>query len=384
MVLAILATLAVTSHARAQDAVQTPLQAPAQIPQANAPAASRPLSEMLPLFEKNRCGEIRNPADQLFCGDPDLNNLIARYNAAVQTRLNRLADRQLAIEENVEWTAHRNSSCGIFRRKPVESRDFIAVKTCLLKETEERASILANGNYDCLAANTTAGMVICSDAFLAVTELELNGQVVGLIGKLSEDDAKRAFAQYARWIRSRDRKCGLADKTNVPLSELLPSETCLADDMNQKTAEIAAAKGDPKRIFAPHTSSPAPDADAVDLCVARIHSANTCENFLRTTNVVQIDSDVSAQEAQVTAEVEMIVLSPFAVCSPIASSCTGACWDPRSGQPNAVPGSRESLVVAHRLRIERAFTFQKTDNGNWRCNTNALSPIDTGVALVGP
>jgi hypothetical protein len=79
----------------------------------------------------------------------------------------------------------------------------------------------------------------------------------------------------------------------------------------------------------------------------------------------------------------MKVLSPFAVCSPVASSCTGTCWDLRSGQAKSAPGSRESLPIAHRLRIEKSFAFQKTDNG-WRCNTPALQPIELGVALRGP
>ena len=31
--------------------------------------SGRPISEMLPLFDKNHCGDIKDPADQLFCGD---------------------------------------------------------------------------------------------------------------------------------------------------------------------------------------------------------------------------------------------------------------------------------------------------------------------------
>lgn len=95
----------------------------------------------------------------------------------------------------------------------------------------------------------------------------------------------------------------------------------------------------------------------------------------------EIDSEVAEQSALVTAEVEMIVLSPFAVCSPVASSCTGTCWDLKSGKANPAPGSRDSFGVAHRLRIEKAFAFQKTDGGSWPCNSTALQPVDFGVAL---
>jgi hypothetical protein len=83
----------------------------------------------------------------------------------------------------------------------------------------------------------------------------------------------------------------------------------------------------------------------------------------------------------------MIVLSPFAVCSPVASSCTGMCWNLKPGQAKPLPGSKESrdsIAVAHRLRIEKAFAFQKTDNNGWRCTTSALQPVDFGVALSGP
>jgi hypothetical protein len=92
---------------------------------------------------------------------------------------------------------------------------------------------------------------------------------------------------------------------------------------------------------------------------------------------------VAEKEALVTAEVEMIVLSPFAICSPVASSCTGTCWDLQAGKAKPTPGSRDSISVTHRLTIEKAFAFQKTDNGSWRCNTTALPPVDFGVSQSG-
>ena len=353
----------------------------------NAGASGRPISEALPLFEKNNCGAIRDPAELLFCGDPELNAASAKLNSAIQNRLNRLANRRIAIAENAEWIRERNSSCGVFGQESIASQDVPSIKACLLKETRERIAILEDPNFDCLATNTTAGLLICSDPSLAMAKAELNDLVLGLIAKLREDDAKAAFAEYERWSRERDRKCGLVDKDNVPLQELSSSESCLAEYLSKKTAEMIAAKGDPKRVFGGQLAAPEPDADAVDLCVAQIHSANACENFLTVSRVFQIDNEVSEKEALVTAEVEMIVLSPFAVCSAVASSCTGMCWNPKPGDAKPLPGSRESrdsIAVAHRLRIEKAFAFQKTDRGSWRCNTAALQPVDFGVAVRGP
>ena len=348
------------------------------------PENDRSLRDALPLFEKNRCADIKDLAGQLFCGDPDLRDAGARLNVAVQDRINRIADRRMAIEENVEWIKGRSLSCGIYERQGLANRNIPSVKACLLKETEERIAILADPNFDCLATNTTAGILICGDPALAIADRELNALVVGLTGKMKDEEAQGAFAEYGRWTRERDRKCDLADKDNVPLQELSSSEACLADYSSRKTAEVVAAKGDPKRVFGRPTLSPSVNADAVDLCVAQIHSANACGEFVRVSRVIHIDTEASADQALVTAEVEMKVLSPFAACSPIASICTGTCWDLRSGQAKATPGSRESVPIAHRLRIEKSFALQKADAGGWRCTTSVLQPIELGFAMRGP
>ena len=344
-------------------------------------ASDRPISDTLPLFGRNHCADFKDPADQLFCGDPELADAGARLNDAIQQRLARLANRRLAIAENAEWIRDRNSSCGIFAAQGIANRDVTSVKSCLLKETEERIAILTDPNFDCLATNTTAGMLICSDPALAMAKTDLNDHVLGLVAKLNQDDAKAALAEYDRCSRERDRKCDLVGKDNVPLDELSTSADCLSDYFSEKTAEIVAAKGDPRRVFGRHPVSASPDADAVDLCVAQIHSANGCEDFLTVSRVFQIDNEVAEQTALVTAEVEMVVLSPFAVCSPIASGCTGTCWDLKSGVARPSPGSRDSFSVSRRLKVEKTFAFQKTDAGGWRCNTAALHPIEVGVAL---
>ncbi len=341
----------------------------------------RPIVESLPLFAKNRCAETRNPADQVFCADPELNRAGDKLNVAIQGRLNRLSDRRLAIAENAEWIRARNSSCGIFGGQNISNRDFPSVRQCLLNETDERITMLDDPNFDCLAANTAAGSLICSDPSLVIADTELNNQALTLIAKLKEDDAKEAYAEYARWIRARDRKCDLAGKENVPLEELpAAAQDCLAEYMTAKTAEIVAAKGDPKRVFGRGLPAPAPNADAVDSCVGQIHAANACRDFLMVSRVAQIDSNVTDQSASVLAQVEMVVLSPFAVCSPIASDCTGSCWDSRTGQAKPSPGNRDSFAVARRLRIEKSFEFKKADGG-WRCSSAALSPVSAGVAL---
>ena len=347
----------------------------------NPADSDRSITDLLPLFVKNRCEGIKDPAEQMFCGDPELNAAAPRLNSAIAERLSRLPNRSLAIEENAEWIRDRNSSCGIFGRQGVKSQDIKSIRDCLLKETEERIEILADPNFDCLANNTTAGLLICSDPSLALAKAELNDVVRGLIAKLKENDAQEAFAEFERWTRERDRKCAL-DKDNVPLRELSSSEGCLTNYFTQKLAEVDAAKGDPKKVFGRHRLSPSPDPDAVDLCVAQIHSANACGGFLAVNRVAQIDRETAEQNATVIAEVEMVVLAPFTACSPIATSCTGTCWDLSSGKPKPMPGSRDNFLVGYKLRIEKSFAFQKTDGG-WRCNSSALQPVEVGVALRG-
>jgi uncharacterized protein YecT (DUF1311 family) len=344
------------------------------------------ISEKLPLFADNHCATHKDPANQMVCGDPNLNAAGEKLSAAIQERMNRLADRRAAIEDNAQWAKDRSRSCGIFGRNPVRPVDFVRVKACLLLETEERIAILHDPNFDCLAANSAAGALICGEPTLELGETELNVLVRALIGKLKDDEAQEAFAEFARWIRDRDRKCNLAGKDNVPLAELPPSsEDCLENWLKEMTAGMTAAKDDPKRVFGRHLAASRPNADAVDLCVSQIHAANSCGDFLRVRRVYELDNQVADQSALVTVGIEMAVLSPFAACSPIASSCTGTCWDLKAGKAGpAPPNSRDSFAVTYRVRIEKAFSFEKTENGRWRCNSTALQPVASGVTYSGP
>jgi hypothetical protein len=80
----------------------------------------------------------------------------------------------------------------------------------------------------------------------------------------------------------------------------------------------------------------------------------------------------------------MKVLAPFAVCSPIASNCTGSCWDLQSGQPKQSSTIRQNLPVAWRVRIEKSFAFKKSNSGDWHCGTQALRPVEFGHVQSGP
>jgi uncharacterized protein YecT (DUF1311 family) len=258
----------------------------------SSPAANA-ISAKYPLFASNHCETHKNPANQLFCAAPELNAMAAKLASAIQERLDRLPDRLPAIEENAQWIRDRNQSCGILGDTPVRANDVEPIAACLLKETEERIAILRDPNFDCLATNSAAGALICSDPSLSEADSELSGLVRGLIGKLKGDDARDAAAEYARWIRDRDRRCRLAGKDNVPLAELSSSQDCLEDYLKEMTAGMLAAKGDPKRVFLRELAASQPNANAVDLCVTRIHTANACGNFLRVRRVYDSDIQVT-------------------------------------------------------------------------------------------
>jgi uncharacterized protein YecT (DUF1311 family) len=346
----------------------------------------RSIADKLPLFAKNNCQQDHDPGNQLFCGDPELAAAAGKLSTAIEARLARLPDRLPAIEENAIWIQQRSLGCGIVGQAAIRYDDVDRIKACLLKVTEERAAILRDPDFDCLAADTAAGALICADPSLALAETELNNEVLGLIRKLDQVAARFAFAEYGRWTRERDRKCNLVGKENVPLQELQSAEDCLADDLKRKTDDIVAAKGDPKKIFGRQVAAKSPDTDAVDFCTARIHAANSCGDFIRINRVYALDSQVGDQEAQVTGEIEMVVLAPFTACSKIASLCTGTCWDLRLGraQPGAEarPNARDAFNVTRRLRIQRTFAFVKVADG-WRCREDELAPVSSGVSRGG-
>lgn len=360
------------------------------LPAASALAESgtpdRSIADRLPLFSQNDCQQIRDPGNQLFCGDAELSAAAEKLSTAIEARLARLPDRLPAIEENAIWNRQRNLGCGIVGQTAIRHDEFDRVKACLLKVTEDRAAIVRDPDFDCLAANTAAGALICADPSLALIETELNSQVLGLIGKLDPTAARFAFAEYGRWTRERDRKCNLVGKENVPLEELGSAEDCLADYLNRRTDEIAAAKGDPKKVFGRQVAAKEPDTDAIDFCAARIHAANSCGDFLRINSVYALDSQVTDQEAQVTGEIEMVVLAPFTTCSKVASTCTGTCWDASTGRPQPGAGNKERAAAAfnvtRRLRVQRTFAFVKAADG-WRCREDALAPVNSGTADGG-
>ena len=353
---------------------------------AQSGTSDRSVADRLPLFAGNNCQQIRDPGNQLFCGDPELSAAAEKLSTAIETRLARLPDRLPAIEENAIWNRQRNLGCGIVGQTAIRTEDFDRVKACLLKVTEDRAVIVRDPDFDCLAANTAAGALICADPSLALSETELNSQVLGLIGRLDPTAARFAFAEYGRWTRERDRKCNLVGKENVPPQELGSAEDCLADHLKRRSDEIAAAKGDPKKVFGRQVAAREPDTDAVDFCAARIHAANSCGNFLRINRVYALDSQVTDQEAQVTGEIEMVVLAPFTTCSKVASTCTGTCWDASTGLPQPGTANKERAAAAfnvtRRLRIQRTFAFVKAADG-WRCREDELAPVNSGTAGGG-
>src|SRR6185437_17064953 len=108
----------------------------------DSPVSGHSISEKLPLFAKNHCEAHRDPANQLFCADPQLIAAGEKLAAATRERLSRVPDRLLAVEENAQWIRDRNQSCGIFGRKPIRVENIETVTACLLTETEERIDIL--------------------------------------------------------------------------------------------------------------------------------------------------------------------------------------------------------------------------------------------------
>jgi uncharacterized protein len=343
------------------------------------------VSKALPLFEKNNCKVIENPADQLFCGDPELSAALDRLSSAIQKKMNQLAvwEHYALIENNAEWGRDRNSSCGISGRDAIALEEFQSLKGCLLKETTERISVLSNPDFDCLTANSAAKRLICSDPDLVKADNEVSRLLHELLARANENQAKVAFEDQLRWMRARDRRCNLDDKEHVPDEELPTSKACVIESLDQRKAEIKGSNGDPVRLSAADQSWSSPDASAVDACVAQIYSANVCHDFLAIRNVRQIDRRLAETDVTVIADVEIVVRSPFAGCSAIAVSCTGTCWDMNPEKVRAFRRGDNRFAVAQRLRVQKSFVFLKGDS-NWQCTTTAFPPINEAAYLEGP
>ena len=117
---------------------------------AQSGTSDRSVADRLPLFAGNNCQQIRDPGNQLFCGDPELSAAAEKLNTAIEARLARLPDRLPGIEENAIWIRQRNLGCGIVGQTAIRYDDVDQIKACLLKVTEERAAILRDADFDCL------------------------------------------------------------------------------------------------------------------------------------------------------------------------------------------------------------------------------------------
>src|SRR5436309_1849824 len=129
------------------------LALPAAPASAQSDASDRSIAGRLPLFARNNCQQIRDPGNQLFCGDAELAAAAEKLSTAIEARLARLPDRLPGIEENAIWVHQRNLGCGIVGQTAIRADELDGVKACLLKVTEERAAILRDPDFDRLAAN---------------------------------------------------------------------------------------------------------------------------------------------------------------------------------------------------------------------------------------
>jgi hypothetical protein len=86
----------------------------------NSADTDRSISEMLPLFNKNHCEDVRDAAGQLFCGDPELNAVSARLSSAIH----RIPDRRVAIEETPNGSGYETQAAAFSGSTVSEAKTF--------------------------------------------------------------------------------------------------------------------------------------------------------------------------------------------------------------------------------------------------------------------
>ena len=94
---------------------------PAAPGSAQSGPSDRSIADRLPLFARNNCQQIRDPGNQLFCGDAELAAAAEKLSTGIEARLARLPDRLPAIEENAIWNRQRNLGCGIVGQTAVRA-----------------------------------------------------------------------------------------------------------------------------------------------------------------------------------------------------------------------------------------------------------------------
>ena len=92
-------------------------------------------------------------------------------------------------------------------------------------------------SFDCAQAKTAAARLICADGELARLDGELGAMFQRRKAQLAGSDKSLVEAQRS-WIRDRNLRCGIADKSGATIEVLAQSKPCMANEIRERIVDL--------------------------------------------------------------------------------------------------------------------------------------------------
>jgi uncharacterized protein YecT (DUF1311 family) len=103
------------------------------------------------------------------------------------------------------------------------------------------APVAQKPSFDCSKARSGAARLICSDPPLIEADRQLGDAFQKAIANLSGEEKQGQIRTQVNWIRERNVRCGLENKTDVPVEQLTSAKPCLHEAMNKRMGELVGA-----------------------------------------------------------------------------------------------------------------------------------------------
>jgi uncharacterized protein YecT (DUF1311 family) len=110
-------------------------------------------------------------------------------------------------------------------------------------------------SFNCTTVKSASGRLICSDEALKDATQRL-GYVYAKMKERSGDPEGTSKSQFA-WIKERNARCGLDDKSNAPIEQLQEKKPCLLKEINSRIEAFASSTLDrQKKVTGDGTPAP--------------------------------------------------------------------------------------------------------------------------------
>lgn len=139
---------------------------------------------------------------------------------------------------NLSAQARRSEICWLL----VFAATIVGAGTGVTQEHKLKPRGAERPSFDCAHAKTAAARLICADGELARLDGELGAMFQRRKAQLAGFDKPLVEAQRS-WIRDKNLRCGLNDKSNAAIEMLATAKSCMANVIRERIISLDSVSG---------------------------------------------------------------------------------------------------------------------------------------------